>query len=585
MQLRTDSSAGRSVVNGSAVLPALAIIVLVGLALRMWGVDFGLPYLLHEDEGFEVRRAFQLGAGSFNFRRFTKGLYFYVLFVEYGAYFVWLKITGSISAASEFATLLFRDPTPFYLLGRSTTAVIGTTTVFLVYLAGRTAYGVLPAVLAALFLAVNVTHVELSHYITVDVPMTCLVVAALIFGSRLCTSGLRRDYFFAALFAGLAVSAKAPAIVVLVPLLLAHHYAVDITVTTRVGLARYWANRNLGCAVAVFLATYLLTNPGAIIYLPKHAATLLSPAFADNISNGAFESGANQLASDGLGRIDRAFIYTDHIASSMGAMLFTVATAGLVYALLRRKCADVLLGSFAVTYFLVIVFVDSDLTPPRYVLPLLPILSLLAARVVKDATEALVAESVSRVCVAMIASLVLAAPSAVEAGKGSYLLTQKDTRVLAREWFDSNVDYGTKVFVNGNNGRVSGQTVPLRKSAKTIRYYMRMFTDSDRAKARYFETELAADDGKGYDLEIVGVSDLRSLDFYKQENVRYFVILPEKYSGSSRKRANYAPFIDTLRRDPELRLRERFVPDPKSRPGPLIEVYEVYKAPSDMNGL
>jgi hypothetical protein len=79
--------------------------VLLGAALlvRLWGTWHGLPYSYISDEYHEVMRALQLGAGSFNFERTGKGGFYFVLFFEYGVYFLLLKLAGVVDSAQDFA--------------------------------------------------------------------------------------------------------------------------------------------------------------------------------------------------------------------------------------------------------------------------------------------------------------------------------------------------------------------------------------------------------------------------------------------------------------------------------------------------
>ena len=75
-------------VRRSPASSLVLVIVLGAFGLRIWGIQFGLPYLFHNDEGFEVIRALQLGSGEFDFDRVSKGGYFYLLFIEFGFLFV-----------------------------------------------------------------------------------------------------------------------------------------------------------------------------------------------------------------------------------------------------------------------------------------------------------------------------------------------------------------------------------------------------------------------------------------------------------------------------------------------------------------
>ncbi len=52
-------------------------IFLLAIIARLYGIDFGLPDLLHNDEPFEINRALRLASGSFDFRRSGKGGLYY----------------------------------------------------------------------------------------------------------------------------------------------------------------------------------------------------------------------------------------------------------------------------------------------------------------------------------------------------------------------------------------------------------------------------------------------------------------------------------------------------------------------------
>ncbi len=73
-----------------------ALFLVLGLAclLRLWGTWYGLPYSYYDDEYHEVMRALELGMGGFNFERTGKGGFYFLLFLEYGLYYVSLKAPG-----------------------------------------------------------------------------------------------------------------------------------------------------------------------------------------------------------------------------------------------------------------------------------------------------------------------------------------------------------------------------------------------------------------------------------------------------------------------------------------------------------
>ncbi len=249
--------------NGNARNWNRALVLVLGLAclFRLWGTWYGLPFSYYDDEYHEVMRALELGTGGFNFERTGKGGFYFLLFLEYGLFYVSLKVLGVVDSAREFAEYFVRDPSAFYLMGRVTAALIGTFTVAAVIYFGKRAYGATAGLLAGLFLAINVLHVDLSRLIGVDVPMAMLAAISLCFGLRIATGGTRRDYLLAALFAGLATTTKLPGILLLIPLLIAHGYAV----ANMRGTLRDWIRApELWLACAVFLLVVVVTNPGLV---------------------------------------------------------------------------------------------------------------------------------------------------------------------------------------------------------------------------------------------------------------------------------------------------------------------------------
>ena len=116
----------------------LMLIILLGLLVRFWGINFGLPLELHSDEHIFIMHALKFGTGDFNPHDFLyPSLTYYLLFILFGFYFVFGYIVGLFHSPSDFATLYFTDPSSFYIIGRSLMALFGGATVFIVYLMGK----------------------------------------------------------------------------------------------------------------------------------------------------------------------------------------------------------------------------------------------------------------------------------------------------------------------------------------------------------------------------------------------------------------------------------------------------------------
>ncbi|MEX2495403.1 MAG: glycosyltransferase family 39 protein [Woeseia sp.] len=551
--------------------PTLLLIALLAaaLGLRVWGIWFGLPYVFHNDEDFEILRALQLGSGDYNFSRISKGGYFYVLFVEYGLLFVLLLVSGVVSSAAEFGELYIRDPSAFYLIGRATTAVIGTFTVLLVYRLGRLAWSPAAGLLGAALLTFNILHSYLSHLTTVDVPLTFLTIAALYFAAKLITGGSARNYWWAALMAAFAMSTKIPAVLLVIPLLIAHIYFVS---NQGGAIRQYFLSRNLWQAAGIFVAAYVITTPGILFYFDAVVANGLGKFagamdFADAGGEGLDER--SKLANTSL------FVFYYHaILESMSWPVFILCSAGVLYAIWKHRPVDVMLVAFAgVWYTAMASSTDQHQFFPRYILPVIPVMALLGGRLLANLASFLPRDS-RRAAVPLVLAALVTLPVAKIAEKNHSML-KVDTRAVAKAWFDDNIPAGSKVLIEGSRTVVSNATIPLQNTEQNLRDSIEYWRDRAPGKARYFRMALNVMPDRTYDLLGVQSGDLRDLDYYKQLGIQYLVLRPNKYPGS-RVKYDWPEFLEALHSDPDAQLIKRFVPtEENSVRSPLIEVWRI----------
>lgn len=541
----------------------LALSLAAALALRVWGIWFGLPFSYRADEYHEVFRALELGSGSFNLDRTGKGGYFYLLFVEYGVLFVAWKVAGIVDSAQDFARYFVRDPSGFYLIGRATTAVIGTLNVFLVYRLGARAYSSGAGLLAAIFLSVDFLSVEHSHFITVDIPMTCLATAALLFAAKMATGGSAANYKWAALFAALATTTKIPAVLLLLPMLIAHYYYVR---REGGGVRRFLVSQNLWWAVGIFAVVLAVTNPGLMTNLPV-------PAWFGDVSISAADA-EEDFAEVAPAMPNLYAFYIRVLADSMGWPLLLVSFAGVLYALWKRTPTDVMLVSFALLFY--VVFSSSSnpyLYFPRYILPLIVVLALMAGRLLYAAWPR--ARTMKQVvAVAVVAALTFL--PAYRTIANNYLLAQTDTRTIAKEWFDENVLEGARVLIEGIKIEPTRLTVPLQDTADNMQEYIEYYSTREPGKSKYLKFKLQVLDGKSYDLELVAPSEWQQgVGHFRDIGIEYLVIRPEALYGSRKASEDGSAFLVELQTDPDVSLIQTFQPDSHSRPGPLIQVYRI----------
>src|SRR5262245_53634005 len=89
----------------------LAAICGIGLGLRVYALNYGLPDIQHPDEIWILNRALAFAKGDFNPRNFLyPTLYFYALFAWEGLYFVVGRLLGWYASVAAFERSFFVDP-------------------------------------------------------------------------------------------------------------------------------------------------------------------------------------------------------------------------------------------------------------------------------------------------------------------------------------------------------------------------------------------------------------------------------------------------------------------------------------------
>ena len=355
-------------------VPAAAILALAA-ALRIVGSGSGLPLpLLNPDEANIVPRAWEIVHGG----GLDPGWYDYPSLL-------FLLLSPSQIGLDE----------PSYGTARAVAIVLGLLGVAAAWWLGRVAYGRLAAITGALAVAVATTHVAYSRMAVTDVLLTLGVTVCL---GLLVTGRLE----WAGVAAGLAASAKYPGALLVVPLLVAGY-----------GL---WRRTAVALGLAAF--AFAVTSPFVLI----HAG-----AAWDDVSR------VQRLAHEGWlgfeGDPPTPLAFAERLWETAGPVVL-VAAAGLVLALRRRTRRDLVLLSFACVYCLSLLPIEAHFG--RYVLPLVPLLGVLAG-----STRVLAAVAVLAAAVPLWWSIADTAA-----------LTGRDHRLDAAAWIDRTVPAGDTIAVD-----------------------------------------------------------------------------------------------------------------------------------------
>ena len=163
------------------------------------------------------------------------------------------------------------------IIGRVLSALFDTGTVFVVFLIGRRLFNQRVGLLAALFTAFAVLHIQLAHFYTTEAMLTFFSCLSFFYVTRLAEEGRRRDAALAGLFFGLAMASKFSAAPMLAGFaaglgLLALRNGPTLETLTPTPDALKSALRKLGIAAIFGFLAFAIAQPYAILDLPYYAA-------------------------------------------------------------------------------------------------------------------------------------------------------------------------------------------------------------------------------------------------------------------------------------------------------------------------
>jgi len=413
-------------------------ILLAALALRVWGIDFGLPYNYHPDERGHVIEAARMGMER-TLRPATLAwppFYAYILMGEYALELGTGLLLGTYSSLADFANQITADPSLFFLSGRLTSAFTGALTTLVVYKIGKIAYNQRVGLIAAWFLAVAFLHVRDSHYAVNDALLTFLTTLSLLGTVLIVQKKGLAYYVLAGGAAGLAFATKYTAIFVLVPMVIAHIVSLHLT-RKQLSLR--------GLKIWPLVAGFAACAGGAILGSPYF---ILTPRKVfDDIVSSIYAYGQRGFEGWQIDPAGGYIFYLKSLGWGLGIGLLALCLVGVVVTLIKRAPIHLILLTFPA--FLYLFMGRQEMYFARFLLPALPPLLVIAAGLIEEIAQNI--KPYLRVpqppLLFLLVMLVTVQPLGASIYNG-YVLTQTDTRTLAKEWIESHLPEGSKIAVD-----------------------------------------------------------------------------------------------------------------------------------------
>ena len=450
----------------------LGLALAIGAVLRFSGLHEGIPFSPGVDEPEILERAVRMmKTGDFHPHFFDyPGLYIYIQFLTATARF----LVGSMQGL--WANLDAASLADFYGWGRAVTAAFGTATILLVYRAGSR-ISPLAGLLAAALFAVQSMHVRESRFVLTDVPMTFFITLTWVLALRAYEQPTLRAFAWAGVAAGLAAATKYNGgVAIMLPMIVLLAGAGDWR----------WRLRALALVLAGAALAFLFGAPYTVLALPEflNAFAYLSHMYAE-----------------GIWPPEPAWtIYLKHLRNNFSIPGLLAAAAGIV--LMGRSLWRALRASASLAWTSAVLFVlmyfwmiaSQRLTYGRYVIPLLPFLSVLAGGALAWVIEALRVRLPQPRLAASAGALLLVTVAWVPVANALTSLRnirKVATEELAYHWILANIPARTKVGIETRG-------VLLNPEQYDVTYLKRLIShDFPHYQAQGFEYLIASSQSFG----------------------------------------------------------------------------------------
>ena len=407
------------------------IIMLIAFFVRLNGINFGLPYLYDPDEHLFVDRSLQMIDQSSidpNWFGVPASLTMYVLAITYILLFLVGWMVGDYQTMQEFLQQYQHDPTIFYLSGRIGIVIFAVFSVLLVYLIARRMFDQRVGLIAALLLAVNPIHVEISRLIRPDIQMTFFILLVFWFSLNILSQRKTRDYVLAGFFLGIGIMSKYPAAVAVSIIIFAHF----VTVKNIFGIRSHTklVISGLSCFLGIFASSPLFFFSPGLVYVGL-----------------SVEARPTHLSGTGGGLLVDFFFYIDLITRYeliIGTLFLVIG----VILLFRSKKKDAII--LIIFPFLFIIAISAlSLRWHRWVIPSIPFLLMITAYGLIETTDFIVNKINKYVAffVVIITIIATIAPITYSVLLTGNALVSPDTRDIGRDWMLANLPINSSILI------------------------------------------------------------------------------------------------------------------------------------------
>lgn len=412
----------RAVRAGAAVVA----IVIVGLALRMHGIAFGLPHMTEPDGKIILSQVELIRRAEPEPQRFDDWVRYPHLLARVAA----IVPGGNVLAASELPAATtaeqLADASAPHVHLRRIAAWLSLAILPATWFLARRFLGVGGSLLATAWLSTSLLHVWFSQEARPHGPAATMALLAVLAAMKLRERPTLPVYLAAGIAAGLAIGTLQSGLAVLVPLLVAH------VMVARARGVRFWLPATAGLALAfgvcAALYPFVFARSGTI-------PTSLFELRGEELLFFGHSVFIERFDGSGFACVLGSLWCFEPVMSVLAAA--AIACAAPLRARWRSNPDVWIAASYFVPYFLVVGMYARAFE--RFALQLLPYVAVLAAAASALGFRWLLARGVPRAALVTAAMLVALVPS-IPAVRLVALRGRSDTATLAARWLEEHAD-------------------------------------------------------------------------------------------------------------------------------------------------
>lgn len=432
----------------------LLLIVCAAFAIRLWGIQQGLPNIQWTDENSDLSTALRLLNGELPARhvRYHRSLIAYVNLGAVGGLFATDFLTGQVSNVDEFRSLYFSDRALYTYATRFVMALLTSFSVAFIGLAGRYINQNV-GLLAAALLFGNGLYAIHSLYALPDTLIGFSIALYLWMTLRAWRFGRDRDYLWLGISFALVMLSKLSASPVIVGVVVTqfvmnwqHRNGDGFSVLRATVFTRKWLWLLLGIVIG-----NIVFNPIAFLY-PADLVWEIR-----NLNNHAYGASFSMF--------EHIQIIVTHIVGIIPLTwrwAFIATLLGIIEVFRRRLTPHWSILIVFIVITLTIASVTTNFYKVSYWIPWVVCMALLGGIGLDALSKWVAAGRLSWIGWGVVALILFAETSfmiSIVARK-----TATDTRQLALDYIQSNIDGGSSIMV----GDVISYSVPLQRDEASI---------------------------------------------------------------------------------------------------------------------